>query len=139
MKPLVPTTLLLTLAACGPGIEVVTPENGATLTRSADDHVTVTLRSHGWELAPPGQCGDRKSCGHLVVRLTEDEQISENAWSGMACGEMFEPSDTGFELDLTQCTRQVGMFGLMVYLHHDNHYDVEGGGVVAFSRFVVED
>lgn len=140
MHKLLPLLAALALVGCN-GLSITRPgaENDVVVP-DAEGRVTIEVSSFGWELSPAGACDGRENCGHLVARLTEDEQTGEHSWNGMRCGEGdLEVEGTTFTVDLTTCTRRTGLFSVMVGLHDDDHVSYEGGGVAAFRRFIVED
>lgn len=126
--------------ACS-GLDIINPRTeDAVLVPDGEGRVTIEVSTVGWEIRSPGECGDREQCGHLVARMTADEKVNETTYNGVVCGmDPIELTSTTFQLDLHTCPRQTGLFSVLVHLHDDDHLSLEGGGVAAFRRFIIED
>lgn len=132
----VTTTLLL--AACGPGLEITDPgRDDVKVTRNPDGTLEVSLVAWGWDLRPAGACADRDACGHLHANVFTETKTGDHSWVGQGCGPAQEFEATQLRLDLSGCSRQDGLFALSVTLANDDHLLLEGSGVHAYRRFIV--
>jgi hypothetical protein len=116
-------------AGSGPGLRIVAPAQNDRVRLGTDEERTVVVQFElrGFELAYPGSCGTRTTCGHVHASIDGVGACHSNGWYANSMSWVGNRADVKFGI----CAGgpMEGPHTVILDLHDDNHQRLAGDSV----------